>query len=396
MSDDPPVVNRYNPWGQWRPFMFSALVEYQNAEKEAADAGSDPDLKAAIMYCRGTGYEGIEFVLLSEHWDTRRWRSLNDGVVLTRVWDPPPQSYPQSRPFLCAYDGWLPLESSTVENIRNALRSLQDLGDFFGYQFGVPVRVFVKYRECTEMAKWRDTEDEDVARFRDRMSRLYDLPVAIRTAVLRCTHWHQNGERQHRASDRFVSLWLAFESLALVLYENSGLIHLPLPAENIPQTKRQRRAAQDARVERVLAETQALSPSERVSRAYFEGVIGIRRRVELVLAAMLGEDERIGWLYSKSGPSEIRSKLVHEGWSERDATQAVDLSEFARRLDLLVKELVERVLLRRWLETCELPRKTYVGQIDPVNTIACGTGVTFHGDFSITMSLLAHKRVLRF
>ena len=289
----------------------------------------------------------------------------------------------------------MPLEATTIEAIRAGLRRLQDVVDFLVYQYGVPVRTFIKYREAYGRIERRDTNDDDNSRFRDRLTRLFDLPDILRTAVLRCTHWHQNAERQVRTTDRSLSLWLAIESLALVLYENSGAIHLPIEGEETPLTRRQRRAARDARVEQILSQEFA-SASERVSAAYFDGVKGIRRRVEAALRAVLGDDERIGWLYTRGGPNEMRGKLVHDGWSDLDVAHACDLGDYCHRIDLLTKELVERVLFRTWRTPIDLPRKTFSMRIDPTNTVLIGTGIRFEGDFRISYPLLAHKGVRRF
>ncbi len=52
-----------------------------------------------------------------------------------------------------------------------------------------------------------------------------------------------------------------------------------------------------------------------------------------------------------NGPSDVRSKLVHEGWSEVDAAHSCDLQDYCSRLDRLFKELVERILDRRWAQS---------------------------------------------
>jgi hypothetical protein len=390
----PPIVNRFNPWGQWRPFAFSTMEEHLAFTKECKEASADPDVQATVAYTRATKHEGIEFVLLSEYWDNTRTRTYGGGITVVRVTDPPTEPH-EPRPLVCIYDGWLPLEETTIASIRTGLRKLQDVVDFLAYQYGVPVRTFIKYREAFDQISWRNTTDDDDARFRDRLTRTLDLPDALRTAVLRCTHWHQNAKRQVRTTDRFLSLWLAIESLALVLYENSGVIHLPLDGESVPLTKKQRRAAQEARIEQILLQDFP-SASERVSAAYFEGVKALRRRVEAALKAVLGDDARIGWLYSRGGPNEMRGKLVHEGWSELDVAHACDLGDYCHRIGLLIKELIERVLFRNWGNPIELPRKTFTMRLDPTNTIPIGTGIRFEGDFAISYPLLAHKGVLRF
>lgn len=396
MPDDPipPTVNRFNQWGQWNPFAFSTMEEHLAFTKECQEASADPDLQAALAYARATGYEGIEFVLLSAYWDSCRTRTYGGGITVVRVTDPPSEPH-VPRPFVCISDGWIPLEATTVNSMRMGLRRLQDFVDFLAYQYSVPVRIFIKYREAFGRIEWRNTTDEDDGHFRDRLTRVLDLPDALRAAVLRCTHWHQNAQRQVRTTDRFLSLWLAIESLALVLYENSGLIHLPLDGEVVPLTKRQRRAAQEARVEQILSQDFP-SAYERVSAAYFDGVKGLRRRVEAALGAVLGDDGRINWLYSRGGPNEMRSKLVHEGWSELDVAHACDLEDYCRRINLLIKELVERVLFRKWRVPLELPRKTFTMRMDATNAILIGTDLRFEGDFTISIPLLAHKGVLRF
>ena len=361
--------------------------------KECEEASADPDVRAVAAYVRATPHEGIEFVMLSEHWDNRRTRTYNSGITVVRVTAPPMDGL--SRPIICLYDGWLPLEDTSFSSIRTGLRKLQDVVDFLAYQYGVPVRIFIKYREAFEQISWRNTDDDDDAQFRDRLTRLLDLPDVLRTAVLRCSHWHQNAERQVRTTDRFLSLWLALESLALVLYENCGVIHLPLDGETVPLTKKQRHAAQDARVEQILSQDFP-SASKRISAAYFDGVIAIRRRVESALGAVLGDDPRIGWLYSQGGPNGIRGKLVHEGWSELDVAHTCNLGDYCRKIDLLIKELIERILFRNWRTPIELPRKTFTMRLDPTNMIPIGKGIRFEGDYSIGYQLLAHKGVLRF
>jgi hypothetical protein len=119
------------------------MEKFVEVKREINEVAADPDLEAVLLYTRATGYEGLEFVLLSEHWDETRVHTLNDGIVLIRVWDPPEP--PTPRPFLCAYDGWLPVEDTGVDALRAALRSLQDFADFLDIntvsRFGVALSI---------------------------------------------------------------------------------------------------------------------------------------------------------------------------------------------------------------------------------------------------------------
>lgn len=92
----------------------------------------------------------------------------------------------------------------------------------------------------------------------------------------------------------------------------------------------------------------------------------------------------------------MRGKLVHKGWSELDVAHACDLGDYCHRIDLLIKELIERVLFRKWGTPIGLPRKTYTMRIDSTHMTPIGTGICFQGDFTIGYPLLAHKGVLQF
>ena len=43
------------------------MEKFVEVKKEIDEAAADPDLEAVLLYTRATGYEGLEFVLLSEH-----------------------------------------------------------------------------------------------------------------------------------------------------------------------------------------------------------------------------------------------------------------------------------------------------------------------------------------
>jgi len=47
-----PQVNRYNSWGQWRPFMFNKMAVHEEFRQEVVKASADLDLQAALAYTR--------------------------------------------------------------------------------------------------------------------------------------------------------------------------------------------------------------------------------------------------------------------------------------------------------------------------------------------------------
>jgi hypothetical protein len=392
MITSPPVVRRYNDWGYWNPLVLSVspLAEFDFEER---------DVSAAVWYRQQSRCAGIEFVVISTHKDVAPFRTFSSGMLLVPVQDAdwPVDAFPPPSYFL--YDGWYPVEDDGPEAIRAALRRIEDTLDFFAYQHGTKLRWVVKYVEIfgADMTRGvRTTGEGDELSFRDRLSRLLDLPPALQGAVRRSAHWRQNYERQQRKTDRFLALWLALESLLLVLYDHCGPLGLVVVKEEAGLTKRERRALRDRHVEEVLARNASLPPSERIRTAYFEAVVPIRKQVESVLAAVFESNEQSLWLYGKTStisPADLRSKLVHEGWSESEACNACRVDEYCRRLDILLRELIERILLRKWGGTCPLAFRGYERSMLAENGLAAPSAEHM-GDFRITLGFLMRKGLI--
>jgi hypothetical protein len=392
-----PIVRRHNAWGQWAPLIADSLPHPSLNTYE-------PEVAGALRYREVCGCEGFEFVVVTTHRDDAKFRTLASGILIIPVEDPDwPRdgvpSSPVSSPPYYLYDGWMPVEEDGPEAARVAVSTLGDTLDFFAYQYGIRLRWMVKYAENFGTVKrlaLRNTGESEDAFLRDRLSRLVDLPLPVRSAVQRAAHWHHNHTHQERHSDRFLALWLALESLVLVLYENCGALGLVVVNEEAGLSKRQRKRLRDQRVEATMAAHGDLSPSERVAKAYFEGIVGIRRRVEAVLAAVFQSNEQMAWLYTSTAPpspADLRSKIVHEGWSEYEVIKSCDLSDYCQRLSLLLKELIERVLHRSWGGVYDLPRRQYWTSMILENG-AVGANIRYVGDFRMSLGLLLRKGVI--
>ncbi len=387
-----PALRRYNDWGYWNPLVLSVFP--------IAECGFEQrDVSAAIWYRQQSTCAGIEFVVISTHKDTAPYRTFSSGMYLVPVQDPDWRADAFPPPAYFLYDGWFPIEEDGTAAIRAALQRIEDTLDFFAHQNGTKLRWIVKYVELfgADMTRGiRTTDDSDDLSFRDRLSRMLDLPPPLQEAVRRSAHWRQNYERQQRKTDRFLTLWLALESLLLVLYEHCGPIGLVVVKEEAGLTKKQRRELRDRQAEDVLARNSSVPASERIRKAYFEVVVPIRKQVEAVLAAVFQSNDQSQWLYGKSStisPADLRSKLVHEGWSEAEASNACKLEDYCRRLDALVRELIERVLVRKWGGSCELPFRGYERSMLAENGLA-GPSTEHTGDFRISLGLLLRKGLI--
>jgi hypothetical protein len=145
--------------------------------------------------------------------------------------------------------------------------------------------------------------------------------------------WLDNSRQQTKQSDRFLSLWLALESLLLTLYEDANELGLPVQDAYATLTKSESKEHRREDIRKLLASV--ADPIDAVTRAYFDCVKSIRRQTELVLAALFGAGHpAITWLYSASehgpSPSRIRSDMGHRGMSGVEASLTTNLDRLSR------------------------------------------------------------------
>jgi len=204
--------------------------------------------------------------------------------------------------------------------------------------WGSKSRWRAKYLEVTpKAANSRQLVDEDHSILSSNLAALRNLPAAIQTATLRAIHWREHGLSQRRPVDRFLAFWFALESLALAVYEHAPDLGISVDAGAEYTTKAQRKERKNELIRAIIDEELSSDPIRAAMRAYFEGVISLRRRCEGALRAMLGDaDARIAWLYDPApdakSPSNLRSKIVHNALSAREVNAAFDVPETADKV----------------------------------------------------------------
>lgn len=389
-----PAVPRFNSWWEWKPIIATCPHEEYFQVRDAADRLPSPQAKAIYLYGEFTGCTGIEFVLVSNTSDETFFRRLPNGIVVV----PCPQPRFSGPPDVSLYDGWMPLPENSGAAITKGISDLDEVMSFWSHVLESSTRLIIKYAECVggRHPMWH-IENDDYDSVARALTRLRALPTALQTATIRSLHWRQHAQVQIRPTDRLLALWQAFESLLAAAYDHAADIDLPLDDPTRTLSKRQRNQAKGKLARQILDSELASNPLEAVKHAYFDAVVGIRRRCESALRAMLGpEDPRIVETFDTApsawSPNRIRNLLMHEGCSATEVELACDIHSRVENLDKLVKEVIARVLGKYWLgqPLGTRQRNCSVTQ-SPVNSIICspGGGATARGDFTITFGLLA-------
>lgn len=403
--NDPPVVPRFNAWREWKPIISTSDTKTWLALHNEIRSLDGPELQAAYSYCKHTGFEGIEFVLLANFVDTAPARRYPGGLILVPCDDVLAAADTTIMPIRVPrnehiYDAWFPVPSTTPDALRDAIAEIDETVTFLARSYRITARWIPKYVETTLQQKAFTTiKESDWERHAGALARWRTLPRSVRPATSRSAHWLMRAQQQRSAVDRFIFTWFALESLLLALYEHATDVELPLQDSDRSLSRSQKRKAQDARIRQILADTVNDDPTRAATDAYFNGVVTIRRRSELVLKAALGEDNAlVEWPYGQSdSPARLRTEIVHNGSSIHEVYERFPVDRIIEKLEVLANEMIVRTLRRAWRgeplptssQTMTMPM-----HFDTTITNAPGGGFIVQGDFRITHQMLAMKGLL--
>lgn len=224
-----PIVPRYNPWGQWKPICGTGPSAQFIRIQRATKAIPLPAAAAVHAYCAYTGFLGIEFVVLAGWPDEAPFRSLPSDILLV----PCRASLDDGTgalPTWWLYDGWMPIESSSLEAILAGLGRIDETVSLLAYEFGLSARWVVKYVETVRVPRtYRDLDSSHFAEAEGLSGQLDALPQPLRAATARAIHWFQQAQLANTLSQRFLLHYFALETLVLALWEDGREIGLPLP-----------------------------------------------------------------------------------------------------------------------------------------------------------------------
>jgi hypothetical protein len=403
MSEELPHALRYNRWREWKPIISKLpITEHGQVLQQALGLGSN-EVEAAFKYTALTGFEGIEFVVIASHRDTAPFRRLAHGITLVPC--PDVLAHAENPMLLGAqskflYDGWLPLPSTSEEDLRRGLRLIDETIAILSYSLRSSASWFPKYFEtCARHGEYRPLAEADEPLFDDATHDYARLPESLREAVSRAAHWLQHGRQQRRKTDTFLAYWLAFESLVLTLFDVGPNVGLIVEPEYKGLPKKARRAAKGRAILELFERADETNAQQLAQTAYFEVVKGIGKRVRSTLAAILGAThEQVNWPYSEHGgitPSQLRSDLVHGGRSATELETKFNLVKMCSELELLTREIIRRTLHQLWGVEVEQQLYSHAVTMPVTNMIVVGSpGVSVQGDFSITWGLLGAKGLL--
>jgi len=291
---------RYNKWQEKRPIVCSDQDRYNRAAGFLVRKDLSPSEKSACYFHELTGCDGLEFVVFSNAKLENSVR-LPKGVILvpcflanTEGMDIRNQllqltmKMEKERRFI--YDGWIPIIQWDEENVRQAIRNVDEALSIFCLNGSPYFEWELKYPVSRESLSIYNYTHQHLQDFESISKILDTLNAADRMAIYRSLAWLSQSLRLNEPAARLFFSILAIESLATYIEleapDESPLIIL----RSDPTPRADRLKNREQCIENVLSQWLKSDPAKAVTTAYFDCVVGIKRRLKTHLEKIFAPD----------------------------------------------------------------------------------------------------------
>lgn len=333
------LPGRYNELGKWKPIIYEGSTE--TVDKRVRDLSDNPQVQGILFYMMCTGHRVIEFVVRATV-DLPIEKPVMFGSVAhpVHIWKCPEPTDEHRN--IRLYDGWVRLETGSVEEIEAALFRISVALNRLAFTFGVALEWHLKYSGVIEhVGMGLATPSKEDLPLLDRM--LGDIPYELDLAV----DWYNRGRVSLNPFAAFLCYFVALEIIATSAYDSDVGLGIEV-SKDPPATRRAKRVKCIHEKYRELFDS---NPTQFVMQAYFQCVqsLTVRRRAvaELVFGA---SSPHLAKLFEPVGdqPSlaDIRNFIAHGTLSLVDRTQAALVRRRLPEIAGIVKEFLVRLALR--------------------------------------------------
>jgi hypothetical protein len=329
---------RYNQLGEWKPIVYPSLPN--KLIQEALASSSDNDVQGSFFYILATGYRVIEFVVQTTV--DLPHESCSFGKYF-HLWKCPPYESSPLHQNTRIYDGWLELESVDPEYIRAAIAEIGMAVNRMAFAYDANAEWRVKYR-LSDISKTLFTPSEEDIHILDSLLR--NFPKTEDAAILEASmDWYNRAGSSNNIFASFLSYYISIESVASAIADGKADFGISYQRES----KAQRREGRNKCIEEKFNLLYASNPTKFISEAYFDCVVGLKKKTRDVAEVIFGaEHPYLALLFEKRDDlpslSDIRSNLAHGAFSlvdrDQEALVAARLPEIAE----IAKEFLTRVI----------------------------------------------------
>ena len=361
---------KYNKWCERRPLVCADEQRILHTDKYVLDTNLTLSEKAAFYTHELVGCQGLEFVVFSNACINHSVKLPGDITLvpcflaeLQKTDSLIAQLTLEMTHRACfVYDGWLPIGDWQRDSVRKAARSIDSALSVFALRASAWFSWEPKYSPIMRGGIYYEFESEDVIQVNELSKFVSQMEDPDARALLSSIGWLSQSVRSNEPAARFLFGILAIESLATYVEEESAepSAFSQLWGERL--TKQQRKEWRQACIRDTMAQLLDGDPEKAVQAAYFDCIVGIRKRLEAHLMNVFrDETEPIELLFKLKVDGktlyELRNEIAHgrmdalsEAQREAIFARAWDVERIARQYILKVLETV----MARELEESEI------------------------------------------
>jgi hypothetical protein len=333
------LPGRYNPLGKWKPIIYEGPTG--SITRRAQELSDNLPVQGILFYMMCTGHKVIEFVVRTTlDLPVEKAVAFGSTVHPVNLWKCPEATGGHRN--LRIYDGWVNLETGSVEEIEEALFRVAVALNRLAFTFGVALDWQLKYSGVIEhTGMGLATPPKEDLPFLDRV--LVDLPHQLDQAV----DWYNRGRASVNPFAAFLCCFVAFEIIATAAYESEVDLGVQV-SKDPPATRRVKRARC---IEAKHSELFDSDPTQFVIEAYFQCVDSLSQRRQKVAELVFGMGHpHLSKLFERDGDepslSDIRNYIAHGTLSLVNRDQAALVRRRLPEIAIIVKEFLLRLALR--------------------------------------------------
>jgi hypothetical protein len=313
---------RYNKWSEKEPLICNDSDLLRKSRRHLRNQELT-DYERWIYYLHElVDCEGIEFVAFSNVLLYRQ-TTLANNVILTPCFYPETEGMSITDPLVklsmnmemrdrYVYDGWIPIVDWDIENVRQAINSIEQVLSTFSLQGRNWFRWEPKYYQNEGKPNTTLFKDENVREI-ENFNAYLDEVSNITASIGKSAAWLNQSIRTDEPAAKFLFSFLAIESL--ILYIESS------KSDNILHTLKSGEVSNEDKInciEHLMETTFSEFPIETIVKAYSECVRSLSRKLRENIESIFGtESEEYKMLFKDkiegSTLYDIRHKIAHGG-----------------------------------------------------------------------------------
>jgi len=317
---------KYNNWGEREPIVCANREKIMRATSLVISSELTSSQKSVIDLHALTGCKGLEFVAFSNvkidfpislpnevYLYPCFLPSLN-GASLKDVRMQASLRMTQTNRFV--YDGWLPIDDIDNERISERVRDLRHALSVFAIVSSSKFDWEPKYKDITNNDLTHHYTKVEIGTIEDLANAFTSLSQNDKVALFRSIGWIAQSIRLDDEKAKFLFCVLAIESLCTYIEQESDKDSCFAPLRRINLTKSERRTKRSDCIKATLDSILEDNPTKAVTEAYFDCVVGIKKRLKEHLLHVMGTDDEYVKLFfegTDTSPSlyDLRHTIAH-------------------------------------------------------------------------------------